>query len=296
MTPATSCATAENSSPALAPSATSVATRLSADCSSRSRLTWSRASLFAIAVETSSVNAVRCGSTSPGRVSPCLVPMPRTPQTFPSTTIGKPTADWMPLARAAAGAVPATSENRRLALGVRSRRPRRAPRSVERPPAAHRELGNAQRGEDDRLPVLVAIDADHRYAEEAGDLSRNGFEQNVAGRTLGDERCDPAQGRPARPASRRRLVARLAVGDRSGDEFGEVQEPHLGVLGKRLRGGDTDHTPEPPLDENRARDAGVQSRLPPRGSDLSGQVRGVAVRAGFLVCHTDANELGPSSR
>src|SRR3954470_20010805 len=90
------------------------------------------------------------------------------------------------------------------------------PWAVKRPAATHRELWNAQGGEDDRLPVLVAIDADHRYGEEAGDLSRNGCEQNVAGRTLGDQRGDPTQAGllGCEPA---KVFARLAAGDGSGD-------------------------------------------------------------------------------
>jgi hypothetical protein len=106
----TSSATVENNVAAVARSATSVATRRSAACSSTSTRRLSRASLFTIEVATRSVKPATRASMSAGSASGDREPSVRTPQTLPSTTIGTPTAERHGLERMAAAIAPVSSE------------------------------------------------------------------------------------------------------------------------------------------------------------------------------------------
>ena len=98
--PATSLATAAETSDGDDSCATSVATRRSAACSSARRLASARASVFEIAVANSSVNWASRVSVSSGNGSSRVEAATATPHTTPSTTIGTPTADRIASCRA----------------------------------------------------------------------------------------------------------------------------------------------------------------------------------------------------
>jgi hypothetical protein len=105
---AISTLTAWNTSAGGAPSATRVATRRSAACSSASRASCSRAWLFAIAVATSSVNSASRSSTRSGN-GDSGDDVEISPQTRPSTTIGAPATRLSPAARTPAAIEPGRS-------------------------------------------------------------------------------------------------------------------------------------------------------------------------------------------
>ena len=104
--PATSAATAVNTSPGGTASATSIATRLSAACSAATCFSALRASAFAMAMATSSVNAPIRSSIPAGSGPGPEEPTDITPQSRPSTTTGVPTAARTPMARARLAAGP----------------------------------------------------------------------------------------------------------------------------------------------------------------------------------------------
>ena len=106
-TRAISAVTAANTSDGAAEAATSVATRLSAACSSKSTRRPSRASLLAIAVETSSVKSASRASVSSGSRSG--KPTAIAPQIRPSTRIGLAAPEPTPAWRMAAAISPGRS-------------------------------------------------------------------------------------------------------------------------------------------------------------------------------------------
>jgi len=105
----TSSATAAKTSAGDASRATSVATRRSAACSSASRPTSVRASVFAIAVVTSSVKAAILASVSTGSGCSSLDETIITPHWLPSTTMGAPTDERIPSSRSMAAIGPEAS-------------------------------------------------------------------------------------------------------------------------------------------------------------------------------------------
>ena len=131
----TSTLTASKTSDGVTPCATRVATRRSAACSSASRVSSSRAWLFARAVDTSSVNSasrssIRSGSGASG--DEVVI----TPQTRPSTMIGAPAALRYPPLRARVGIVPGRSEY----SSIRAGRPvRRTSADIDGPSSGQRE-------------------------------------------------------------------------------------------------------------------------------------------------------------
>ena len=125
VTVATSSATAANTTSGETPSATSVATRRRAACSSAIRRSSERASAFAIAVATSSVNLPICDSVSGGKGSSLFFEAAITPHSRPATTIGQPTDERMPSSRASLAIAPVSC-------------PRSCPRGPGRPSAAPR--------------------------------------------------------------------------------------------------------------------------------------------------------------
>ena len=120
-----SITTASNTSVGVAPCATRVATRRSADCSLARRSITDRASLLRMAVAASSVNCANRGSTSGGSslLSAAAI---MAPQGRPATTIGAPTAARVSTRRAASPIIPdprvAKSSRRRVCRSGRSRR------------------------------------------------------------------------------------------------------------------------------------------------------------------------------
>ena len=78
-----------------------------------------RLSAFAIAVATSSVNSPICDSVSAGNGASLLVEAAITPQRRPPTTIGQPTDERMPSARASSAIGPEASAK----LSTRTGRP-----------------------------------------------------------------------------------------------------------------------------------------------------------------------------
>ena len=106
---ATSLVTAENSSAAGTPSATSVATRRRAACSSASSARACRDCAFAIAVATSSVKSAVRSAASDEAFPGCAHPAAITPHVWSSTRIGAPTAQRTPSSRASAATGPGAS-------------------------------------------------------------------------------------------------------------------------------------------------------------------------------------------
>jgi hypothetical protein len=60
------------------------------------------------------------------------------------------------------------------------------------------------------------------------------------------------------------LSARIRVGDRGGDQIGEVADAYLGVRRHRLacRGTYRGHSPNPAVDDDRCSDRATQTHLP----------------------------------
>jgi hypothetical protein len=88
------------------PSAISVATRRSAACSSASRSTSARDSVFATAVAISSVNWPSRASVSGGSGSSRVVPAAIAPHSRSSTAIGAATTPRMPIERTSSAIAP----------------------------------------------------------------------------------------------------------------------------------------------------------------------------------------------
>jgi hypothetical protein len=87
--------------------ATSMATRRSEACRSRSRVISARPSAFAIAVLTSSVKPAMRSSVSAGNRSR-VVPTPSAPQILPWTVIGIATTERISIRRRMPASVPGT--------------------------------------------------------------------------------------------------------------------------------------------------------------------------------------------
>ena len=192
--PATSLATAAETSDGDDSCATSVATRRSAACSSARRLASARASAFEIAVANSSVNCASRASVSSGNGSSRVEAANTPAHTRPSTTIGTPTADRIASCRASSTPRQLHRPEPHCASAV----PQRPQLVVHGPPSADPKAsvrGAPGGHERHRVVGLEAHQGCRIGAHEPADLLVDRREQLVLRHAARDERRDPPKRR-----------------------------------------------------------------------------------------------------